>query len=105
MRSGHPSPKRRPWRTPPTGTISSSACRRSWSDAVDLCRLTIHEMRELLLKREVSSTEIVRPSLNRTAKVDGQVKAYITLTEEKALKQAEAVDRKAGAGGALPPLA
>src|SRR3990170_9141315 len=105
MRSGHPSPKRRPWRPPPTGTISASAGRRSWSDAVDLCRLTIHEMRELLLKREVSSTEIVRSVLDRIAQVDGQVKAYITLTEEEALKQAEAVDRKAGAGGALPPLA
>src|SRR3972149_4185398 len=105
MRSGHPYLKRRPWRTPPTGTISSSACRRSWSDAVDLCRLTIHEMRELLLKREVSSTDIVRSVLDRIAQVDGQVKAYITLTEEKALKQAEAVDRKASAGEVLPPLA
>ena len=72
---------------------------------MDLCRLTIHEMRELLRKRDVSSTEIVRSVLDRIARVDGQVKAYITLTEEEALKQAEAVDRKAGAGGALQPLA
>src|SRR3990172_3183246 len=105
MRSGHPYLKRRPWRTPPTGTISSSACRRSWSDAVDLCRLTIHEMRELLLKREVSSTEIVRSVLDRIAQVDGQVKAYVTLTEETALKQAGAVDRKSAARDVLPPLA
>jgi len=37
-------------------------------------------MRELLLKREVSSTEIVRSVLDRIAQVDGQVKAYTTLT-------------------------
>src|SRR3989337_2731600 len=105
MRSGHPYLKRRPWRTPPTGTISSSACRRSWSDAVDLCRLTIHEMRELLRKGEVSSTEIVRSVLNRIAQVDGQVKAYVTLTEEAALQQAGVVDRGSSAGEVLPPLA
>src|SRR3989304_2556724 len=103
MRSGHPFPRRRPWRTPPTGTISSSGCRRFWSDAVDLCRLTIHKMRELLLKREVSSTEIVRSFLDRIAQVDGQVKAYITLTEEAALKQAGVVDRKSAARDVLPP--
>jgi aspartyl-tRNA(Asn)/glutamyl-tRNA(Gln) amidotransferase subunit A len=62
-------------------------------------------MRELLLKREVSSTEIVRSVLDRIAQVDGQVKAYITLTEEAALQQAGAVDRKSAAGEGLPPLA
>src|SRR3990172_6242207 len=105
MRSGHPYLKRRPWPTPPTGTTSSSGCRRSWSDAVDLCRLTIHKMRELLLKREVSSTEIVQTVLDRIAQVDGQVRAYMTLTEETALMQAGAVDRKSAAGEVLPPLA
>src|SRR3989304_3340928 len=105
MRSCHPCLRRRPWRTPPTGTTSSSGCRRSWSDAVDLCRLTIHKMRELLLKREVSSTEIVRSVLDRIAQVDGQVKAYTTLTEEAALTQARAVDTKTAAGAVLPPLA
>ena len=72
---------------------------------MDLCRLTIHKMRELLLKREVSSTEIVRSVLDRIAQVDGQVKAYTTLTEEAALMQAGAVDRKSAAGDVLPPLA
>jgi len=72
---------------------------------VDPSRLTIHKMRELLLKREVSSTEIVRSVLDRIAQVDGQVKAYTTLTEEAALKQAGAVDRKSAAGDVLPPLA
>ncbi len=72
---------------------------------MDLCRLTIHEMQDLLRKREISSTGIVRSALDRIAQVDGQVRAYVTLTEEAALAQAEAVDRKSAAGEGLPPLA
>ncbi len=91
----------------PTGTISSSASRGSWSDPVELCRLTIHEMQELIRKRAVSSTEIVRSVFDQITRLDGQVRAYMTLTEEAALEQAEAVDRKlaVGTGRVLPPLA
>ena len=89
----------------PTGTTSSSASRRSWSDPVDLCRLTIHEMQDLLRTRKVSASEIVRSALERIAQVDGRVRSYMTLTEEAALAQAEAVDRKSAAGATLPPLA
>jgi aspartyl-tRNA(Asn)/glutamyl-tRNA(Gln) amidotransferase subunit A len=72
---------------------------------MDVFRLTIHEMRELLVKREVSATDLARSVLDRIGRIDGQVKAYVTLAEEEALMQAEAVDRKCAAGGALPPLA
>jgi len=72
---------------------------------VDLCRLAIHEMQDLLRKREVSATGIVRSALERIAQADGQVRAFMTLTEEAALTQAEVVDRKYAAGEALPPLA
>jgi len=89
----------------PTGRISSSASRGSWSDRVDLCRLTVHELHELLRKREVSSTEIVRSYLDQIMQRDGKVRAYMTLTEEAALQQAGAVDRQLAAGRVLPPLA
>ena len=72
---------------------------------MDLCRLTIHEMQELLRKREVSSTEVVLSVLDRIAQIDGQVGAYLTLTEEAAVAQAKAIDRKSAAGETLPPLA
>jgi len=72
---------------------------------VDLCRLTIHELQDLLRKREVSASEIVRSGLERIAQVDGQVRSFLTLTEEQALSQAERVDRRSAAGEALPPLA
>jgi len=72
---------------------------------MELCRLTIHEMQELLRKREVSSTEIVRSVLDQIKRLDGQVRAYMILTEETALEQAGAVDAKLAAGSALPVLA
>jgi aspartyl-tRNA(Asn)/glutamyl-tRNA(Gln) amidotransferase subunit A len=72
---------------------------------MDVSRLTIHEMRELLRKREVSATDLARSILDRIARVDSQVKAYVALVEEEALKQAESVDRKSAAGGTLQPLA
>ncbi len=90
---------------PPTGATFSSGSRGSWSDLVELCRLTIHEMQELLVKREVSSSDIVRSVLDQIMRLDGQVRAYMTLTGEAALEQAEAVDRKLDAGHVLPPLA
>ncbi len=88
-----------------TGTSSSSESRGSWSDLVELCRLTIHEMQELLRKREVSATDLVCSVLDQIKRLDGQVRAYVTLTEEAALAQAGAVDRTLEAGGVLPPLA
>lgn len=90
----------------PTDMSSSSESRESWrSNAVDLTQLTIHEMQQLLAMREVSATELVRSVLDRITRLDGQVAAYATLTEERALEQAEAVDRLLAAGDPLPPLA
>jgi aspartyl-tRNA(Asn)/glutamyl-tRNA(Gln) amidotransferase subunit A len=62
-------------------------------------------MQELLLKRETSSAEIVRSVLERIMRVNGRVRAFMTLTGEAALDQAAAVDRRRAAGDALPPLA
>ncbi len=87
-------------------TTSSSGSRESWrSNTVDLTRLTIHDMQELLVSREVSAVELVRSVFDRIRRLDGQVMAYTTLAEETALKQAEAVDRLRAAGTPLPPLA
>src|SRR5574337_584862 len=89
-----------------TGMISSSASRESWrSNAVYLTQLTIHEMQELLRRRAASATELVRSVLDRVTRLDGQVMAYTTLTEDRALEQAGAVDRLLAGGSPLPPLA
>ena len=72
---------------------------------MELHRLTIHETRELLRTRGVSATEIVRSVLDRIARVDDQIRAYVTLTDEAAMAQAQTVDRRLAAGETLPPLA
>ena len=55
--------------------------------------LTVHEARELLARREVSSVELTRACLERIETVENSVRSFITLTPELALAQAEAADR------------
>ena len=72
---------------------------------MDLALLTIHEMQAMLATRKASATELTRSVLDRIRRLDGQVMAYMTLTEEMALEQAGAVDRLLAVGTPLPPLA
>jgi aspartyl-tRNA(Asn)/glutamyl-tRNA(Gln) amidotransferase subunit A len=72
---------------------------------VDLSQLTIHEMQAMLATRQASATELVRSVLDRIGRLDGQIRAYMTLTEDKALEQARSVDRLLAEGAPLPPLA
>ncbi len=76
---------------------------------MSLTDLTIHELHERLVRREVSSVEATRAYLERIAAVDERINAFITVDAEGALRQAEAADRRlaAGKGGALTgiPLA
>jgi aspartyl-tRNA(Asn)/glutamyl-tRNA(Gln) amidotransferase subunit A len=70
---------------------------------MSLHRLTIHELREMLARRQVSAVELTRDVLQRIDKVEDRVKAYITLDPEGAMAQAEQADKElqAGTGGAL----
>lgn len=70
-----------------------------------ISRLTIHELHELLIKKEISATELTKEHLDRIRRLDSNVKAYITVTDELALKQAEAVDKKLAAGEKIGMLA
>jgi len=64
--------------------------------------LTIAQAHERLTKREISSVELTRAVLDRITRVEPQVGAFITVTPEAALKQAEAADRRIAAGQILP---
>ncbi|MBC7293716.1 MAG: Asp-tRNA(Asn)/Glu-tRNA(Gln) amidotransferase subunit GatA, partial [Thermoleophilia bacterium] len=64
------------------------------SGSPDLARLTAHQCRELLARREVSATELTRLYLDRIAAVDSAVGAYLLVDEEGALRAAAAVDAK-----------
>ena len=69
----------------------------------DLHRLSIREMTEGLQTAQFSSRELTQHYLNRIAKIDPQVKAYVTVTAEQALAQADAADAllKSGNAGIL----
>jgi aspartyl-tRNA(Asn)/glutamyl-tRNA(Gln) amidotransferase subunit A len=62
--------------------------------------LTIHELHQKLKAKELSSVEATRAMLERIEAVDGRVNAYITVTPEQALIEAEAADRRIAAGEA-----
>ncbi|GEA13952.1 MAG: aspartyl-tRNA(Asn)/glutamyl-tRNA(Gln) amidotransferase subunit [Moorella sp. (in: firmicutes)] len=59
---------------------------------MDLHYLTVHELGDLLQRREVSAVEVTEAMLERIEAVDGRVQAYLTRTAEEALEQAKAVD-------------
>jgi len=56
--------------------------------------LTIKEAHEGLKKKDFSSVELTKACLARIKKTDDKIKAFITVTEDIALKQAEAIDKK-----------
>ena len=71
---------------------------------MELSRLTAHELHDMLKARKVSSREITRSVLDRISAIDSQVKAYMTVTEEEALKAAQGVDERIGRGEEIGPL-
>ncbi len=69
-----------------------------------LWELTIHEAADLLRRRQISSVELTKAYQERIEEVESAVRAFITLTPELALEQAEAADRRIAAGEATSPL-
>jgi aspartyl-tRNA(Asn)/glutamyl-tRNA(Gln) amidotransferase subunit A len=67
--------------------------------------LTIHELHDLLVKKEVTSREVTEALYRRIKKVDGKIKAYLILTEEEAFGQANQADRKIVRGEEIGDLA
>ena len=55
----------------------------------------------MLVEKKVSSRELTEVALGRISAVDARVKAFLVVTDELALKQADAVDAKIASGGAL----
>ncbi|MGH8071481.1 MAG: Asp-tRNA(Asn)/Glu-tRNA(Gln) amidotransferase subunit GatA [Candidatus Entotheonellia bacterium] len=70
---------------------------------MDLHALTMHELHALLDKREVSARDVTEAFYRRIDALDDRVHAYLTLTRELALEQADQADhrRQAGESGSL----
>ncbi len=60
----------------------------------DLHHLTIHQAHALLKEGQITSVELTEAVLRQIEKVEGQLKAYITLTPELALEQARRADKE-----------
>ena len=71
----------------------------------ELWQLTISEASELLRRREISAVELTRAHLDRIEQVEGNVRAFVTVTEAEATREAEQVDRLRSEGAELGPLA
>jgi len=65
--------------------------------------LTIHQAHQLLKNGEASSLELTRALLEHIARVENKVHAFVTVTEDEALRQAAQADERIK-GGDLTPL-
>ena len=56
--------------------------------------LTIHQAHQLLKKREVSALELTKAVLEHIAQVEKKVHAFVTVTQDEALRQAAQADER-----------
>ena len=65
---------------------------------MELFGLGIAELRKMLEKREISGVDIYSSVFNRIDAVEGRIRAYVTVTREKALEMAGQSDKELAAG-------
>ncbi|HWQ72103.1 MAG TPA: Asp-tRNA(Asn)/Glu-tRNA(Gln) amidotransferase subunit GatA [Desulfitobacteriaceae bacterium] len=72
---------------------------------MDITAKSAAELHIMLESKAVSATELVRKFLDRINKIEGNIKAFVTLTEDLALNQAAKLDEKIARGEKIGPLA
>ncbi|MCD8025299.1 MAG: Asp-tRNA(Asn)/Glu-tRNA(Gln) amidotransferase subunit GatA [Candidatus Gastranaerophilales bacterium] len=72
---------------------------------MELLKKTAVEIRQMLLKKEVSAQDLVDAAYKRIDTIEEKIGAYNCLTKEYALETAKKVDEKIAKGENLPPLA
>jgi Asp-tRNA(Asn)/Glu-tRNA(Gln) amidotransferase A subunit family amidase len=86
-------------------SVRSRVARREVpSDLEQLAFLPVTELAELIRRRQVTSTQLTRMYLARIKRYDPVLKAVITLTEDRALRQAAAADAEIARGRYRGPL-
>lgn len=71
---------------------------------MDLHSLSVARAAKGLKEKEFSSVELTKAVLERAKSLNGEINAYVTFTEESALKSAEEADKRIGSGKALSAL-
>jgi aspartyl-tRNA(Asn)/glutamyl-tRNA(Gln) amidotransferase subunit A len=74
---------------------------------VDTSLLTIESTRSAIAEKQITATSVVEEFYKKTKAEggDGDIHAYLTLCEDRALQQARHIDDLVAKGGPLPPLA
>src|SRR3954467_12968351 len=83
---------------------ASVALRARPADLEDLAFLPVTELSELVRRQRVTSLELTRMYVARLKKYDPVLRCVISLTEERALKQARAADAEIAQGRYRGPL-
>jgi aspartyl-tRNA(Asn)/glutamyl-tRNA(Gln) amidotransferase subunit A len=71
---------------------------------MELCDQSASELCGLLRKRDITSREITESVFRRIEEKEKTINAFITITRETALKQADQADKRFRAGGNIPFL-
>src|SRR5258706_951044 len=71
---------------------------------MNITHLTITKAKEGLRKKEFSAAELTKAYLARIKRLESKINAFVTVTEEEALKNAKDADKKIAAGVDLPLL-
>jgi Asp-tRNA(Asn)/Glu-tRNA(Gln) amidotransferase A subunit family amidase len=95
---------RRPMQISPAPHVDFAGRGSAEANAEELAFLSVRELAELVRTRRVSSMTLTRMYLARLKRFDPLLKFLITLTEERALKQAAAMDAELAAGKYRGPL-
>ena len=72
---------------------------------MNITELTVHELKEKLEKKELTSYEITKAYTDRIAEKEKDVQAFVTTLEEDALEKAKEMDKKIESGEAKSELA
>ena len=71
---------------------------------MELHDLSLQQAHELLAKKEITSEALTRSHLERVQRLDPQIKAFVTVSEERALAQAREADQRIQSGEPITPL-
>ncbi len=71
---------------------------------MELCERSAYELSRLLRKKEIRAREITESVLSRIEEKEPLIHAYITVTGDLALEQADRADQLIAQGGNIPPL-
>ncbi|WP_269411512.1 amidase [Lentibacillus daqui] len=73
-------------------------------NSTHLCFQTAHELAESIRKREFTVREVIEEHLEQINRINPQVNAIVSLNEERALREADAADKKIATGETIGPL-